>query len=647
MRSTSKFKSFVLDNFRKGLNTFFKKNQVDDNELVVAKNIVYVGKGVPKVRPGTKNLTPTLTSNINLLANFVPATTNVQEILIIENGFLKKYTGTSWVNITGHTFSNVDANAVMYRNTSGQECLFIGNGVDPLTIYNGTTLTRYTQLNPPTGLTATVGSNLVGTGFTYSYRVTAVSEVGETQASANVVVTVNKARSDWNFDPNNPNINSSVLLTWNAVPGAIAYNVYGVTQNYETFLDRVTGATQYRDYGFKSPSQFFNFPTSNTTTAPRGSIMAVFKSSLFIVDHNVPYRLWYSAGVDKPESFAIGDGGGYIDVNSGGNDGKITALFPFKDNLIVFKENSIWLFDFTAEGFPVIKLLTSDKGCINKYALAKVENDIFFIGEKQNTLALYTLGYEPAFLNELRTNEISIRVKSELEGIDRNRYSNICLAYINGKVYIQLPEGNSLHNRKILVYDRERAAYSVFDNISAYRMNNFLFNNIQRILFINNSQTQKAVVELSDAYKNDNGFVINWVYETKFFDLSFPVDFKRLYWLVLSVLEGNGTIKLKVNLDDYTFERDLTINNQTTNTHFGYYSFSTTQFGNYNTTNTTTFFNFFKIPLQRLGQKSLIRNFSIRFESSSNESNCTIQNIEVYFKLYKNAYRLYKEIVQL
>lgn len=645
MRRITRRLSLRLKNFRKGLNNFFEKNKIDDDELSVSQNVKLVDKGAPEVREGTAVWGVPLSSEIFLLANYLPAKNpTTQEVLIIQGGNLKKWSGTNWVTVGTLTFANEDANAVMYRNTDGDECLFIANKSDPITIYNGTSLYRYTALMPPTGVTATVGTGIAGTGFQYSYKVTAISPNGETQSSSAVVVNTNKARNEWNFDPSAPNINNSVLISWSAVTGAIGYNIYGVNQNYETFLVRVNSGTSWRDYGFKEPSIFFSAPTNNTTQAPRGDVIVVFKSALFIVDKDVPYRLWYSAGVDKPESFAVGDGGGYVDINSGGNDGAITALHVFSNNLIVFKERSIWQFDFTEGGLPAIRMITNDKGCINKYSVCKVENDLFFIGAKNKDLALYSLGYEPTFLNEIRTNEISIRARDTLIGVPVSQYNKISIAYIGGKVYIQLPDANSTANKKILVYDRERAAFSEYIGISAYRMQNILHDNRYKILWID--KTDNSITELNETYEDDKGQNINWVYETKHFDLELPMDYKRLHWVIMNFLNGRKKIKISVILDDNVYNIEHIVYNAVQNTHFGYAQFGVAQFATFNSVN-PKFNNFIKLPIERLGQTSIVRKFALRIEGVDRGSNATLQDLEFIYKLMQNVNRNYEEIYQI
>jgi len=89
----------------------------------------------------------------------------------------------------------------------------------------------------PTGLTATkVGKHEGGT-FEYSYRLTAFDHSGETLASESVTVTDCLET----FDEEN-----YVRLTWDAVPGAVGYRVYGRQAGAEVLLTEVE-TTEYDD----------------------------------------------------------------------------------------------------------------------------------------------------------------------------------------------------------------------------------------------------------------------------------------------------------------------------------------------------------------------------------------------------------------
>lgn len=94
------------------------------------------------------------------------------------------------------------------------------------------------MLSTPTGLTATkIGTHQNGT-TQCSYRVSAIDHTGETLASEAVVV--NDCRDV--FDEEN-----YIKLTWDAVPGAIGYRIYGRKAGAEVLLAEVHEVTEYDD----------------------------------------------------------------------------------------------------------------------------------------------------------------------------------------------------------------------------------------------------------------------------------------------------------------------------------------------------------------------------------------------------------------
>lgn len=97
-------------------------------------------------------------------------------------------------------------------------------------------------LSAPTGVTVTPQGTTGST--TYGYRVSAVSALGETLASAEVTTTTGNAT----LSGTNKN-----HVAWTAVSGAVAYNVYGRTAGAEQFLSQVT-TNSYDDTGADTPS---------------------------------------------------------------------------------------------------------------------------------------------------------------------------------------------------------------------------------------------------------------------------------------------------------------------------------------------------------------------------------------------------------
>ena len=124
--------------------------------------------------------------------------------------------------------------------------MYIFNGQDALSYYDGSTITVYTEINPPTGLAVAAQGTTGSTA--YSYRVSAINAVGESLASTAVAIANgNQTLSATNYNK----------LTWDTVSGAVSYNIYGrkATGLTETYMATVSELV-YNDTGDDIPSQF-------------------------------------------------------------------------------------------------------------------------------------------------------------------------------------------------------------------------------------------------------------------------------------------------------------------------------------------------------------------------------------------------------
>lgn len=100
----------------------------------------------------------------------------------------------------------------------------------------------------PIGLALAQGTGTLGAA-TYYYRVSAITAAGETLACAEVGLAIGAT--------------TGVDLTWEAVPGATGYRVYGRDTGAELLIAEVSGTTlTYTDDGSLTPTGAL--PTANT-----------------------------------------------------------------------------------------------------------------------------------------------------------------------------------------------------------------------------------------------------------------------------------------------------------------------------------------------------------------------------------------------
>ena len=395
------------DNWKGGLDLLLRQTEIKDNELAQADNLKLVGQGVPTKRDGSDNYfltAPSVATGSQRVrglkyANFASGASGVNELLAISDwGIMVKKNGNSYTNVLGASYaSGANANMVQIYNN-----VYVVNGIDNLTKYNGASIYSFTQISRPTGVQATNLSGVSGT-FTRSFRVSGLSAVGETIASDAVLVS--SLPQDM--------INTTVRITWTtSSPASVVagYNIYGYDQGDERFITSVDSTTLRYDYvGAPDPSQLVFPASADTTKGPIAKYVCTHKDKIVLgnVD-GYPSRISWSGGGSNVDKFNWRYGGGYIDIDKDSGD-QITGVIEFQDAIIVFKERSVWSVTLAySDGLviPTVKLIIRGVGCVSGRTIKHVENDVFFLSRR----GVFTLGNEANYIaNVLRTNEISAR----------------------------------------------------------------------------------------------------------------------------------------------------------------------------------------------------------------------------------------------
>lgn len=617
--------------FLRGLNNDEAPTQIKPDMLAVARNVEIIGRGEIKCpRPGTGYFGNTIATNptsVTGLSVYLNEVSSIKKLVLVVNGTAKYFDENTedWTAISGATFTTGYTLATALINNT----MYLSNGVDPLTMYDGTTLTRFTLISPPSGMSLTRGASLPSGMHKISYRISADNGIGETTATASTTIQVNKARDDWNFDPNSPDGNYSVSISWASVAGAIKYNIYGVTEGYETYLDSVSGGgTNYIDYGLKIPSVLFTPPEGNRTQAPKGDLIIVFKGALIIAgDPSFPSRLYYSGGGSSINSFTLGDGGGWIDVNSNSDDGRIIDLRIFQNKLIVFKEKSIWQFDFTTTLIPSLNVVSKGIGGISKRGAANMGNDLAFVGKTDGGIpALFVLGNEPNLPEILRTNELSLRVRPEFEALPEGQYDDVALWYFDNRLYIGYTKGGTTYNNTILVYDREQLSYVVWDSI--YPMLPIIWEDsadTPHVIF--HDPTDNRITEISSEFETDKGQAISWELRTRQETGKDYERFKRVRWETLHLQNAGGRINIKLYLDNDVTTISKVFSQGQIDTALGSYQVgygntigTTDSGGEANIENILTT----SIPVHRLGINSVVQSYGLGLSGETTTSKLTL-----------------------
>jgi len=509
-------KTLVVDwnTWRGGLNTLLRQTEIKDDELAQADNLILVGRGVPTKRPGSDNYFLTGSSvatgaqQVRGLksVNFASGVTGVAELLALtDEGLLTKKSGASYTIIPGASYvSGYNAEMVQIFNS-----VYVVNGVDTLTKYNGVSIAQFVQISKPTTVRATNLSGVSGT-FTKSFRVSAFNDVGETLASDAVLIS------------NTPQdlADTTIRLSWTTSSPAsevAGYAIYGVEQGDERLITTTDSTSLTFDYkGIPDPSELVFTPEADTTEGPVARHIITYKDKLVVGNVvGFPSRVQWSGGGVNIDKFNWRYGGGYIDIDRDSGD-KITGLIEFQEKVVVFKERSIWEMTLASSDgivIPTVKLVIRGIGTVSSRTIRHVENDVFFLTRR----GVYSLGNEANYLaNVLRTNEISAKVRPSFDSLTPSQLQNATSIYHDNKYRIAFPTGSSAKNSAEIIYDRERLAWMGKNTYPAYPSIyevHYDTDNSERLVW--GDADDNYVTEMSDGYSNDKGVKIQTTLLTK------------------------------------------------------------------------------------------------------------------------------------
>ena len=436
-------------NFRKGLNLLLRPTELGRDELSVAENIMLVGSGVPTGRWGTGlYFTANATGTVRGIGTYKTNSGSTNEIFALtDEGYLAKKNSASFTRITGQSWPS---GSLIHSEQLGGKTYIVSDSAS-FTEYNGTNLSVFATISAPTGMYATNFSGATGPR-SVSYKVLALgSNGGQTTPSGNYVL------------PNLPDdlTRTQVHLMWSAPSAATlgGYEVYRGQQGDETLLATIgPETTRYVDSGGDASITILA-PITNTTGGVKSKFITKYKDRLLAVDKDDPNKLLISGRFPNHTKFSWADGGGYIylDPDSGDNITGITVQ-PIADRIVVYKEKSSYLVELSIINIgnyavldPQYTPISTSVGCSAQDTIETVGNDSFYFGRD----GLFVTGYEPNFLNIIRTNEISAKLRPYLALLNDLDYQTANAMFVDNKYLLSFPQ-----RKEIMVYDRERGAFT-------------------------------------------------------------------------------------------------------------------------------------------------------------------------------------------
>jgi len=600
--------------------------QTDDGLWSTAWGSAYYGQALPNA------------ANIDGAAEYVKSD-GTTETIAIGNIAYKSTDGGTWTQITGATFT---AGHTLYF-LQIKNWLYITNGVDSLSYYDGTNLHTYTDISAPTVSTITVGASLTATptNYPYFYTVTALNDVGETVGSTEVTASVNKLKDNWSLDTD------SITLGWGAVAGARSYSVYSSSESgYETYLASVE-VTGYVDKNQDTLNPYVEVPDDNTTGAPKFKQMELSGNRLWATDDpDNKYRVYFSGTGQYMGYFSGFYGGGYTDLEKGGRDmpksvchyrtGKgdpvVTVLTSSPEG-----KGSTWQIDLSSitVGDVTFTVPASTKvvGAIGTSAplsVTKIGNSVLFFNKKGFSI----LGSKVNLLNILSVDEISFNIRPDVNNLYGSLVDKVAGYFYSGKAFFAVPTSNA-GNDKVMVYDVERKNWN--PNVMPIAIRHFFeytdSSGVTKFLAVPYAGTR--LIQISDTITGNLGEAM----PTQYLSGLYPISTDRTVWAKVKyayIELGNpkGTINFSLlgteKKKGFSTLGSVTITDLVSSTGWSYEKYSTSKYST-STGSPSTFSSSSRIKRIRINK--LLNNYQFKVSSSDVDTKYTLMRLQVKGKI--------------
>jgi len=156
----------------------------------------------------------------------------------------------------------------------------------------------------------------------------------------------------------------------------------------------------------------------NATGAPANpKFVTGFKDALFFAGHSAnPEEIVFTAPFTD-DDFSTANGAGSLRIDS-----QVTALFPFRNELIIFGEERIYRLTGNTIADFVLQPITRDIGCLNGFTVQELAGDIIFLGrDGLRTVA----GTER--INDVELGTISRNVQELFDDTDVDEFESIVI----------------------------------------------------------------------------------------------------------------------------------------------------------------------------------------------------------------------------
>lgn len=187
-------------------------------------------------------------------------------------------------------------------------------------------------------------------------------------------------------------------------------------------------------------------------TPPTGKYIISHKQRLFIANASGARSRIYYSDVGTPETWGALS---FIDVGKGDGD-TITGLGILLDTLIITKENSVWALSGDSSTNFVLRRVTDEGGSSTMAGFALLRDTLAWMGKDG-----------VRFFDGVRSALASQNIPTTLDGLNKRQLAMSAGILWDNSYFLAAPEGASLTNSIVLVYDTLRTAWTVFRGIPA------------------------------------------------------------------------------------------------------------------------------------------------------------------------------------
>lgn len=508
--------------------------------------------GIWETRPGMAYYGEALPADLDGATEFQRADGVRETIAIANNKVWKSINGGSWTEVTGATFTA--GKTPYFLQIKG--VLYISNRFDPLAVYDGSTLTKYSSLTDPVSApSASKGSGISASGsYTTYYRYTANNTVGNTNPSPAISITTAKSRESWVESSN-----EYCDITLTPVPGATTYDIWaGDISGKEHYLGS-TSSTSFRDYG-QAINIYREAPDDNTTAAPLFGPMEMSGNRMWATyDPNNEWRV-YGTGVGQYLGyFSTYYGGFWVDVEKGGKfkpinvvhyrtgkgDPIITVPCTSPDGqgtMFQIELTTITIGDVTFV-VPVVYKLVGSIGFDAPLSVIKISDNVGGLNKK----GVFFLRNKQQMFNVLAADDMSSPIRDRIESLNYSQIDKSCGYYKPPRAFWSVPEGSV--NDTTFIFDNERRNWAYKWTCGFKMFFEYTDNTDTKVThFIGVPAAGNKLVEISANFTDDFGEPFFQSYVSPLIPVD-PTDHRvqaKVRDVIFEIGQLRGTVKVEV-----------------------------------------------------------------------------------------------------